>query len=115
MPSERPGKWDFCPDDDFLVTDGLEELQLFRMLPSGGYDPPYEVRGCREVPAGLQGLVGGFDLTWHVHAADYPFQIIVNGDKLRDCQGVEWVVQSASLAGASDQWQLRTTRAVGTA
>lgn len=113
MGFERPGSWDFDPDDDFLVVEGLEEISLFRQLADGSYDAPYDCRGVREVPAGLQGLVGGFDLTWHVHAPDYPFTEVVRGDKLRDSQGVEWVVQTASLAGASDQWLLRTTKAVG--
>jgi hypothetical protein len=110
----RPGKWDFDPDDDFLIVDGLEDVYVQRQRPDGTYENPYPVRAVREVPKRNTPvvLVDAVDITWHLHAMDWPFGAVLPGDRICDSVNVGWIVQEADLAGASDQWACRCVREV---
>ncbi len=110
----RPGQWDFDPDDDFLIVDGLEDVYVQRQKPDGSYENPYPARAAREVPKRNTpiALVDAVGLIWHIHAADWPFGNIIPGDRVEDATGIGWIVQEADLAGASDQWACRCVREV---
>lgn len=112
----RPGQWDFDPDGDFLVADGMEsQVGLSPLLSDGTYGPTYYGRGCRETPRrNAAGLVEAADLVWHLNAADYPVDRINRGDRIIDGCGVAWIVSTAELAGVQDQWRCDTIRSTET-
>lgn len=110
----RAGKWDFNPDDDFLIVDGLEDITIQRSNPSGGWENPYPARGVREVPRRTQFVVAAdaVELVWHVHQPDWPFGEIIGGDRIVDYNGAGWTVTEADLAGANDQWRCKCIKEV---
>lgn len=115
---DRPGRWDFDPDDDFLVADGIEDsVAVRRQLPDGTYGPAYYGRAAREAPRrSAPGLVEQVDLVWHLHAADFPFDPadrLSRGDRIDAADGSGWVVAAADLAGAADQWRCECVKATG--
>ncbi len=111
----RPGVWDFDPDDDFLIADGMERVAVCRLGPDGSAESAFECRGVRESARGRPGTVEAIDLVWHLNAPDLPeeWDRISRGDKLQDELGVWWVVSFSELAGAVDQWRVEAVRAVG--
>jgi hypothetical protein len=113
MKCKRPGKWDFDPDDDFLVADGLEEVAVHSQNADGTFENPYYAQAVREsVNRNKVSGITAIDLVWHINAADVPGEIRP-GDLIVSEDDSKWVVNLADLAGASDQWRCETTRGHG--
>jgi len=110
----RPGRWDFNPDNDFLIVDGLEDLLVSRAKPDGTYENAHPTRGCREVPKRNTPIVlaDAVGMTWHIHAPDWPFDALIPGDRIEGEDEIGWIILEADLSGASDQWICRCTKEV---
>ena len=106
----RPGTWGFDPDDDFEITDGIEDVEVLHQDEAGVFADPVPARAVREVPnRGRTAGVVTCDILWHVSTTglEHPIR---PGDKITDSEGVSWIVDRADLAGASDQWRCETIR-----
>lgn len=108
----RPGRWDFDMYGDFRVADGPECVRLRRQTPDGAFGPSvncdYALRETLNKKTAA-GMMEAADIVWHLDAEEVGEIGVARGDLIIDCDGIEYRVESPTLAGASDQWRCPST------